>query len=184
MLLYFIVDKTSLLACTRDDGINIIDLRTNQIRSTLLCVDYHPIRQNKTRFLQVLNCFSDVNMLKVQLGLRSIRAVARRSGVFDFRADGFRVATDWTRAVFSPDGEYVIAGSADGSVFVWEVATSKLHSVLRQHRYGFGTDVCIDRYIILLEIGMAFIVHVSIKHVCIIHVSICNRWWYIGINNN
>ena len=29
---------------------------------------------------------------------------------------------------FSPDGQYVAAGSADGSVFVWEVTTGRMKS--------------------------------------------------------
>ena len=29
---------------------------------------------------------------------------------------------------FSPDGQYVAAGSADGSVFVWEVASGRIKS--------------------------------------------------------
>ena len=31
----------------------------------------------------------------------------------------------------SPDDEYVAAGSSDGGVYIWQVATSKLQSVLR-----------------------------------------------------
>ena len=30
--------------------------------------------------------------------------------------------------LFSPDGQYVAAGSADGSVFVWEVASGRMKS--------------------------------------------------------
>ena len=29
---------------------------------------------------------------------------------------------------FSPDGQYVAAGSADGSVFVWDVASGRMKS--------------------------------------------------------
>jgi len=79
------LDKTLLLACTREDNIAIIDLRTAQITCTLA-------------------------------------------------ADGFRVASDATRAGFSPDGSYVVAGSADGTVFVWEVATTSVKEHLHQHK--------------------------------------------------
>lgn len=34
----------------------------------------------------------------------------------------------------SPDDEYVAAGSSDGGVYIWQVCTSKLHSVLKDHR--------------------------------------------------
>lgn len=48
-------------------------------------------------------------------------------------ADGFRTTTDWSRAVFSPDAAYVSVGSADGGVYIWEVASQKVHSVLKEH---------------------------------------------------
>jgi len=48
-------------------------------------------------------------------------------------ADGFKVATDHTRASFSPDGQYVICGSHDGSIFVWDASTAKLEKVLKEH---------------------------------------------------
>jgi len=35
----------------------------------------------------------------------------------------------------SPDDEYIAAGSSDGGVYIWQVTTSKLHSVLKDHRY-------------------------------------------------
>ena len=34
----------------------------------------------------------------------------------------------------SPDGHYVIAGSSDGSLFVWNVYKNKVENVLRQHQ--------------------------------------------------
>lgn len=88
---------------------------------------------------------------------------------FVLSADGFKVATDHTRASFrypdlfslydsifdycvkckcqfqkfhvfspfallSPDGQYVICGSHDGSIFVWDASTAKLEKVLKEHR--------------------------------------------------
>ena len=37
--------------------------------------------------------------------------------------EGFQVGCDWTRAAFSPDSEYVCAGSANGSVYIWSINT-------------------------------------------------------------
>lgn len=47
--------------------------------------------------------------------------------------DGFKVGCDWARATFSPDGQYVAVGSADGAVYVWGVNTSKVERVLKEH---------------------------------------------------
>ncbi len=41
--------------------------------------------------------------------------------VSSFRADGLSVGCDYARAAFSPDGQYVSVGSAEGTVFVWDV---------------------------------------------------------------
>jgi len=46
----------------------------------------------------------------------------------------------------SPDDEYVAAGSSDGGVYIWHVATSKLHSVLKDHRYMLLSIHCCINY--------------------------------------
>ena len=75
----------SLLACTRDDSLNIIDLRSMKPVST-------------------------------------------------FHTDGFHVGCDWTRAVFSPESEYVSVGSGDGTVYIWNVNDSThVRKVLKEH---------------------------------------------------
>ena len=37
--------------------------------------------------------------------------------------------------MFSPDGQYVIAGSQDGALFVWNKSTNHVEKVLREHQY-------------------------------------------------
>ena len=78
-------DMNFLLACSRDDSLKIIDLRTYQIVSTL-------------------------------------------------KSEGFRVAFDYTRACFSPDGQYVMCGAHDGSVYIWNAKTNVLEKVLKEHK--------------------------------------------------
>lgn len=79
-------DRLSLLACSRDDTLKVIDLRMNQISQTLC-------------------------------------------------ADNFKVFCDWTRAVFSPDASYAVAGSSDGSLFIWNVSKGKVEQVLKGHSH-------------------------------------------------
>lgn len=50
-----------------------------------------------------------------------------------YSAEGFKVGCDWSRAAFSPDGQYISVGSADGPVYMWNVGTYKLESVLKEH---------------------------------------------------
>nr|XP_020442164.1 autophagy-related protein 16-2-like isoform X2 [Monopterus albus] len=47
-----------------------------------------------------------------------------------FRADGFKCGSDSTKAVISPDGCFLAAGSADGAVYTWNVATGNLETHL------------------------------------------------------
>ena len=49
--------------------------------------------------------------------------------------EDFKPAYDYSRAVFSPDidHQYVCAGSADGSVIIWNSVTAKVEKVLKEH---------------------------------------------------
>ncbi|XP_003737760.1 autophagy-related protein 16-1 [Galendromus occidentalis] len=49
-----------------------------------------------------------------------------------FCNDGFRVGNDWTRAKFSSDGNHIVVGSADGSLFVWNTHQNKLEAKLKE----------------------------------------------------
>ncbi|KAK1168179.1 autophagy-related protein 16-2-like isoform X1 [Acipenser oxyrinchus oxyrinchus] len=78
-------DHTQLLSCSRDECLQVIDLRMNNIRKS-------------------------------------------------FRAEGFKCGSDWTKAIFSPDGSYVTAGSSNGAVYVWNVNSGLLETCLpEQH---------------------------------------------------
>uniref|UniRef100_V9KLL2 Autophagy-related protein 16-1-like protein n=1 Tax=Callorhinchus milii TaxID=7868 RepID=V9KLL2_CALMI len=53
----------------------------------------------------------------------------------ELRAEGFKCGTDWTKAIFSPDGNYVVSGSIDGVLYIWNVDTEKLEtSLVGEHR--------------------------------------------------
>lgn len=59
-----------------------------------------------------------------------------------YLADGFKVGCDWTRAVFSPDAQYVAAGSSDGSVYVWSTVTGKADKILKDTHHGHNVVTC------------------------------------------
>jgi autophagy-related protein 16-1 len=48
-----------------------------------------------------------------------------------FKHANYKNSVNWARGVFSPDGTHVAVGSAEGSVFIWERASGKLHSQLK-----------------------------------------------------
>ncbi|KAM7471232.1 hypothetical protein LguiA_009415 [Lonicera macranthoides] len=50
------------------------------------------------------------------------------------RASGNRVASNWSRSCISADDNYVAAGSADGSVYVWSIAKANIVSTLKEHK--------------------------------------------------
>ncbi|GMY15001.1 autophagy-related protein 16 isoform X1 [Fagus crenata] len=49
------------------------------------------------------------------------------------RATGNRVASNWSRSCISPDDNYVAAGSADGSIYIWSISKADIVSTLREH---------------------------------------------------
>ncbi|XP_006885791.1 PREDICTED: autophagy-related protein 16-2 [Elephantulus edwardii] len=73
--------------------------------------------------LHLLSCSRDDTLKVIDLRVSNIRQV--------FRADGFKCGSDWTKAVFSPDRSYALAGSWDGALYIWDVDTGKLESCLR-----------------------------------------------------
>ncbi|KAF4529582.1 hypothetical protein B566_EDAN017871 [Ephemera danica] len=51
-------------------------------------------------------------------------------------SDNFKVGCDWSRAVFSPNGQLVSAGGADGAVFVWSAASGRLVCESNNREHG------------------------------------------------
>lgn len=49
------------------------------------------------------------------------------------RASGNRVASNWSRSCISPDDNYVAAGSADGSIYIWSISKADIVSTLKEH---------------------------------------------------
>uniref|UniRef100_G3TYY1 Autophagy related 16 like 1 n=1 Tax=Loxodonta africana TaxID=9785 RepID=G3TYY1_LOXAF len=95
-------------------------VREMELLGKVTALDLNPDRT------ELLSCSRD-DLLKI-IDLR--KNAVRQS----FSAPGFKCSSDWTRAVFSPDGSFVTAGSAEGSLYVWSVLTGKVEKVLsKQH---------------------------------------------------
>ncbi|RNA08061.1 autophagy-related 16-1-like [Brachionus plicatilis] len=52
-----------------------------------------------------------------------------------FCCEEYKPGFDWARAIFSPDidHQFVCAGSADGSVIIWNSVSTKVEKVLKEH---------------------------------------------------
>ncbi|ELK06774.1 autophagy-related protein 16-2 isoform X2 [Pteropus alecto] len=93
------------------------------------CIQVIPVQGRVTSLslshdqLHLLSCSRDDTLKVIDLRVSNIRQV--------FSADGFKCGSDWTKAVFSPDRSYALAGSWDGALFIWDVDTGKLKKSLR-----------------------------------------------------
>nr|XP_051690133.1 autophagy-related protein 16-1 isoform X5 [Oryctolagus cuniculus] len=95
-------------------------VREMELLGKITALDLNPERT------ELLSCSRDDLLKVVDLRANAVRQT--------FSAPGFKCGSDWTRVVFSPDGSYVTAGSADGSLYVWSVLTGKVEQVLtKQH---------------------------------------------------
>ncbi|KAM6988279.1 LOW QUALITY PROTEIN: ATG16 autophagy related 16-like 2 [Tautogolabrus adspersus] len=96
---------------------------------TVGCVQELPARGKVTSLdissdhRQLLSCCRDDCLQMVDLRRGSNDRVC-------FRAEGFKCGSDSTKAVISPDGCFLAAGSADGAVYIWNVSTGNLETRL------------------------------------------------------
>lgn len=49
-----------------------------------------------------------------------------------FSAEQYRTASDNSRCIMSPGGNYVAAGSADSHIFIWNTMTTRLEKILQK----------------------------------------------------
>ena len=73
----------------------------------------------------------------------TLKLVDLRSGRGDvvrtLKASGYRSGTQWANPCVAPDGCHVVAGGADGGVFVWNVNDGGLKVTLRGHDVAVAT---------------------------------------------
>ncbi|XP_037630689.1 protein Atg16l2 isoform X1 [Sebastes umbrosus] len=106
-----------------DSKIRVWDTRT------VSCVQELPAQGKVTSLdissdhRQLLSCCRDDCLQLVDLRRRSNERVC-------FRAEGFKCGSDSSKAVISPDGCFLAAGSADGAVYIWNVSTGNLETRL------------------------------------------------------
>lgn len=109
-----------------DKKIRFWDIRTEcivrelELQGRITALDLNPERT------ELLSCSRDDLIKIVDLRANAVRQT--------FSAQGFKCGSDWTRVIFSPDGRYVAAGSADGALYFWNVMTGKVEKILgKQH---------------------------------------------------
>ncbi|XP_013415279.1 autophagy-related protein 16-1 isoform X2 [Lingula anatina] len=76
----------------------------------------------------LLSCSRDDTLKIIDLRMNQVTGT--------FCTGGFHVGCDWSRAVFSPDGEYVTVGGGDGTVFIWDIKKNKVERQLKEHNHS------------------------------------------------
>ncbi|XP_015224911.1 PREDICTED: autophagy-related protein 16-2-like [Cyprinodon variegatus] len=121
-----VCSENSIISGHFDSKIRVWDSRT------VSCVQELPSQGRVTSLdlssdrRQLLSCCRDDCLQLVDLRWSNDRMC--------FRADGFKCGSDSTKAVISPDGCYLAAGSADGAVYIWNVSKGNLETRLQgQH---------------------------------------------------
>ncbi|XP_035575054.2 autophagy-related protein 16-1 isoform X6 [Canis lupus dingo] len=95
-------------------------VREMELLGKITALDLNPERT------ELLSCSRDDLLKIIDLRINAVRQT--------FSTPGFKCGSDWTRVVFSPDGGYVAAGSAEGSLYIWSVLSGKVEKVLsKQH---------------------------------------------------
>ncbi|XP_071999368.1 autophagy-related protein 16-1 isoform X1 [Engystomops pustulosus] len=109
-----------------DKKIRFWDIRTEcivrelELQGRITALDLNPERT------ELLSCSRDDLIKIIDLRANAVRQT--------FGAQGFKCGSDWTRVIFSPDGRYVAAGSAEGALYFWNVTTGKMEKILgKQH---------------------------------------------------
>uniref|UniRef100_A0A3Q3LFT9 ATG16 autophagy related 16-like 1 (S. cerevisiae) n=1 Tax=Labrus bergylta TaxID=56723 RepID=A0A3Q3LFT9_9LABR len=158
----FLLDNARIVSGSYDRTLKLWDLRSKTVFAGSSCNDIVCTEQcvmsahfdKKVRFWDISRSESIVRELELQGRVTSLDLNHDRSELLTcsrddllkiidlrtnavrqtFSAQGFKCGADWTRVTYSPDGAYVVGGSADGALYVWNVLTGKVERTLdRNH---------------------------------------------------
>lgn len=125
------LDSQSIISGHVDKRIRFWDVRSDPTQSEIVLqgkITSLDVSSNRNYLLASIR---DENALKM-IDIRMNQVVET------FCHEDFKTSCDWSRAIFSPDidHQYVCAGSADGSVIIWNSMTKKIEKVLKEHNAG------------------------------------------------
>ncbi|XP_052182152.1 autophagy-related protein 16-like [Diospyros lotus] len=124
--LCFSMDGRTICSGHVDGNLRLWDIQTGKLLSEVaahsLAVTSISLSQNRNVILT-----SGRDNLHNLFDVRSLEICGT------LRASGTRLASNWSRSCISPDDNYVAAGSADGSVYVWSVSKASIVSTLKEH---------------------------------------------------
>ncbi|OQR79631.1 autophagy-related protein 16-1-like [Tropilaelaps mercedesae] len=118
------VNAANIISGHFDKKVRFWDTRTDTTPTEILLGDKITSLDLSSDRNYILCCVRD-DTLKV-IDVRANQVLST------FCDDDFRVGYDFTRAKFSSDGNHVVVGSADGTLFVWSTLTNRPEAKLRE----------------------------------------------------
>ncbi|XP_065874228.1 autophagy-related protein 16 [Euphorbia lathyris] len=122
----FSMDGLTICSGHVDGNLRLWDIQTGKLLSEVaahsLAVTSISLSRNGNRILT-----SGRDNLHNLFDMRSLEVCGT------LRASGNRVASNWSRSCISPDDNYVAAGSADGSVYIWSISKGDIVTTLKEH---------------------------------------------------
>jgi len=118
-------NESTIISGHFDKKIRFWDARSNSSANEILLEGKNTSLDVSRDSFSLLSCVRDDTLKSLDLRTNQV--------VRTFCADGFKVGSDWTRCKFSPDDQYIVAGSSDGAVFIWNALSGKCETVLREH---------------------------------------------------
>ena len=128
-----------ILTCSRDNKLKLLDARTLQVSFCLKLYrsrlpSLQPFKNTNPDLMPDLMTPDPSPPLAPISTPSSTLVTIPTKAISTLSHESFRVAQNWSRATFSPDGQYVVAGSATGTVHVWETITGRCRQNLTQHQ--------------------------------------------------